>query len=1053
MANHFSSTLHLLKNTFAMLVGRLSVSRKLMLIYLLDLSAVIFITSILIEEKFIAIDFARKEIVGNVYIGSIREVMFDIVDVHESNGNADAAAIRDIVHQAEQANGNNMNTSQLVSALDDHLANLADKALRNAASHQALMAGRKLLAHIGDQSNLILDPDLDSYYTMSLTVLRFPELLDQLMSYDNLTNGGDKTQYLIAQGKLEALLDGIESDYSAAYAGNPAHSLHEQLDATRVPLLATLHQLLRVEANNSEQLGALRVVAMTATQLAWQASASSLDTLLQARVEMLFKRMWQHLGMAASLLALILFLVFYVASQITLPLRRLARVADRVKATNDYTLRADWRSGDEIGQLVSGFNTMLERLDSERVIQQELAAQARASEAQRELIEAIPIPLLVTSIPEHRVLHTNAPASAWVEPGNEDPWGPGMERGARARFFQRLADDGAAHEFEACWNGPKGPAWALLSASLLRYEGHDAVLTTFTPINTIKRLEERLRLWATIFEATSEGIMVLGPDNTILLANAALARATGYRIEEMVGRDTEFLRGTQGAIDAHASFIQLIDQRGSWQGETWLKKKNGEESPQWLALNTVRDDQGVPSHIIALFVDITERMEQEEKIRHLAHHDVLTGLPNRLLFDERLRMSLEQAERHGERVALLFIDLDRFKNINDSLGHHVGDGLLQSVAQRLNEAVRAVDTVCRQGGDEFVVILNAITDVQEVAQMVERRLIPLILKTHNVCDVALHISCSVGIAIYPEDANNMEDLLRNSDAAMYTAKARGRNNFQFFSAEMNRHALDRLNIETHLQQALQNQEFELHVQPIVDCMSGEVVSVEALLRWRQPDLGLIPPAQFIPIAEDNGLIHDIGRWALVEACRLHRYWLDTGLGRIPIAVNVSAVQFRRGDFADMVATVLRESGMPATYLQIELTESFMMTESEGNLAEIHRLKALGIGLSLDDFGTGYSSLSYLNRLPLDKLKIDRSFVSDMIADSADMAITRAISSLGKTLGLRVVAEGVEHAEELKALQEIGCDQAQGYLISPPLPAHEFVTWLHEFRTIQWSCLS
>ena len=1037
-------------NIFAALVGRLSVSRKLLLIYLLDLSAVIFITSILINESFIAIDFARKEIVGNAYIDSVRGSLFTIVDIHDGKGNpAELAHVRESIQKAEREYGANMNTAQLAQGLDVALASLVNTKSTNTASNRALLAGRKLLAHIGDQSNLILDPDLDSYYTMSLTVLRFPELLEQLLNYDNPTIGGDKTQYLIAQGRLSALLDGIDSDYNAAYAGNPTHTLPAQLDPTRGPLLAALHNLLLVEVNHPEQLAAARNEAMEATKAAWHATADNLDVLLHARVEMLFKRMWEHLGMAAALLALILSLVFYVARQIALPLRRLALVADEVQATNDYTLRADWRSGDEIGQLVTGFNTMLEQLDHERLVQQELAAQARASEAQRELIEAIPIPLLVTSVPEHKVLHVNVQASAWVEAGREDPWAIGLDRVSRARFFQRLADESGVHEFEVSWNGPHGPAWALLSAARLHYQGQEAVLTTFAPINTIKNLEARLRLWATIFEATSESILVLGPDNIILLANAALARATGYRIDEIVGRDTEFLRGTHGSTEPQASFIELVQQQGAWQGETWLKKKNGDESPQWLALNTVRDEQGAASHVIALFVDIAERIEQEEKIRHLAHHDALTGLPNRLLFDERLRMSLEQASRHHERVALLFIDLDRFKNINDSLGHHVGDALLQSVAQRLTEVVRAGDTVCRQGGDEFVVILNSIVDAQEVAHIVERRLIPLILKTHNVCDVALHISCSVGIAIYPEDAGNMEDLMRNADAAMYAAKAQGRNNFQFFSAEMNRNALDRLNTENHLQTALNNNEFELHVQPIVDCTSGKVVSVEALLRWRQPDLGLIPPTQFIPIAEENGLIHDIGRWVINEACRLHQYWVDAGLGRLPIAVNVSAVQFRRGDFADLVAAALEECGMPATYLQLELTESVMMTESERNLAEIHRLKALGIGLSLDDFGTGYSSLSYLNRLPLDKIKIDRSFVSDMIADSADMAITRAIVGLGRTLGLRVVAEGVEYIEELRALQGIACAEAQGYLISRPLPAHEFAVWFKEFQSTPW----
>ena len=1037
-------------NIFAALVGRLSVSRKLLLIYLLDLSAVIFITSILINESFIAIDFARKEIVGNAYIDSVRSSLFTIVDVHDGKGTPEELAnVRVSIKKAEQAYGANMNTAQLANELDAALATLADTKSKNTASNHALLAGRKLLAHIGDQSNLILDPDLDSYYTMSLTILRFPELLEQLLNYDNLTIGGEKAQYLIAQGRLSALLDGIDSDYNAAYAGNPSDTLPSKLDPTRGPLLDALHKLLLVEVNQPAQLAAARNEALKATKAAWQATAANLDILLHARVEMLLKRMWEHLGMAAALLVLILSLVFYVARQIAIPLRRLALVADEVQATNDYTLRAVWRSGDEIGHLVTGFNTMLEQLDHERIVQQELAAQARASEAQRELIEAIPIPLLVTSVPEHKVLHVNVQAAAWVEDGREDPWAVGLDRVSRARFFQRLADESGVHEFEVNWNGPSGPSWALLSAARLRYQGQEAVLTTFAPINTIKSLEARLRLWATIFEATSESILVLGPDNVILLANAALARATGYRIDELIGRDTEFLRGTHGATEPQASFIDLIQQQGAWQGETWLKKKNGDESPQWLALNTVRDEQGVPSHIIALFVDIAERIEQEEKIRHLAHHDALTGLPNRLLFDERLKMSLEQASRHHERVALLFIDLDRFKNINDSLGHHVGDALLQSVSQRLSEVVRAGDTVCRQGGDEFVVILNSIEDAQEVAHIVERRLIPLILKTHQVCDVSLHISCSVGIAIYPEDASDAEDLMRNADAAMYVAKAQGRNNFQFFSEEMNRNALDRLNTENHLQTALNDNEFELHAQPIVDCASGKVVSVEALLRWRQPDLGLIPPAQFIPIAEDNGLIHDIGRWVLNEACRLHQYWVDAGLGRLPIAVNVSAVQFRRGDFAELVVAALEEHAMPAAYLQLELTESVMITESDRNLAEIHRLKELGVGLSLDDFGTGYSSLNYLNRLPLDKIKIDRSFISDMIADSADMAITRAIVGLGRTLGLRVVAEGVEYIEELKALQDIVCEEAQGYLISRPLPAHEFVTWFKEFQSTPW----
>jgi diguanylate cyclase (GGDEF)-like protein/PAS domain S-box-containing protein len=903
-----------------------------------------------------------------------------------------------------------------------------------------------LLSKLGDQSNLILDPDLDSYYTMSLAVLRFPELLERLLIYAPVKSDTDKTQYLIEKGRLEALRDAIKSDYSAAYAGNPSQTLPHETDASRIALLKALSELVLADPGDSNRIPVLRAAAIASTHEAWKATATSLDSLLRARVDLLFHRMWLHLGMAASLLSIILFLVFFVARLIALPLRRLAEVANRVQESSDYSLRAEWRSRDEIGQLVSAFNTMLERLNSERLIQQELAAQARAAEAQRELLEAIPIPLLVTTVPDHHILHANAPAEAWVDTEQENPWATGLERGVRARLFQRLADEDTAHEFEVRWNGPQGISWALISANRLQYQGKDAVLTTFSPINAIKRLEARLQLWATIFEATSEGIMVLDRNNTILLANAAMARTTGYRLDELVGREPSFLHAERSEVDYERAFFQNVSVHGAWQGEYWLKKKNGEESPHWLVINTVRDERGELSNTIALFVDIAERKAQEEKIRHLAHHDALTGLPNRLLFNERLKMSLQQADRHVKRVALLFIDLDRFKFINDSLGHHVGDGLLQSIAQRLGEAVRAGDTVSRQGGDEFVVILNSVEDAQEVAHIIERRMVPLILQTHTVCDIALHISCSVGIAIYPDDADSGEILMRNADTAMYAAKSKGRNNFQFFSESMNKAATERLNIEAHLQHALEKREFELHVQPIVDAATGELQSVEALLRWRAPCLGLIPPDRFIPIAEENGKIHEIGQWVLTEACRLHMHWLATNLGVIPIAVNVSVEQFRSGDFVEIVASALVESGMSPSSLHLELTESLMMTESENTLKELQRLKSLGVMLSLDDFGTGYSSLNYLHRFPIDKLKIDRSFVSDIIEDPADLEITRAIIGLGRALNLRVVAEGVEHSEELKILRIAGCDEVQGYLFSRPIQAIAFENWLVNWRT-------
>lgn len=1039
-----------LASKFTSCIGRLSVSRKLLLIYLLDLTAVIFITSILIQEKFINIDFARKELRGNAYIADVREVLFSAVAMHDRRHTAALAPVRGLIAEAEQKYGAGMGTAGLANDLISAINAIpTNDGASDIAILRSFRAGRSLLSRIGDQSNLILDPDLDSYYTMSLTVLRFPELLEQLMTYEPARRDKDKTRSLIDREKLEEIQKAVESDYRLAYAGNASGVLPHKLDHTREHLNTALLKLLQADPNERKKNTVLREAALAATHNAWQATESTLTGLLNDRIRMQFHRMWMHLGMAAALLIVILLMVFYVARQISKPLKRLATVADQIQTTNNYNLRAEWDSGDEIGQLVRVFNNMLEQLDRERLIQQELAAQARAASAQKELLDAIPIPLLLTTIPQHNILHANAPAGAWVDPGQGDPWGTGLERGARARFFQRLADLGVAHEFEAHWNGPQEGSWALLSATRLHYQGQEAVLTAFTPINTIKRMESRLKLWATIFEATSEGIIVFDRNNTIQLANSAIVRATGYHVDELVGHKPDFLYAKCSIDDYERNLVQHVAKHGSYQGEFWLKRENGEEKPYWVVVNTVRDENGEPANTIALYADISERKAQEEKIRHLAHHDPLTGLPNRLLFDERLRISLQQANRHHELVALLYIDLDRFKNINDSLGHHIGDGLLQSVAQRLLESVRVGDTVCRQGGDEFVVILHSVANAQEVANIIEKRLLPLILKPHSICDVTLHTSCSIGISIYPNDADSIEALMRNADAAMYSAKSGGRNNFQFFNEEMNRNAIERLNIENNLQHALKNQEFELHVQPIVDISSGRVVSVEALIRWRQPSLGLIPPAKFIPIAEESGMIHDIGRWALSEACRLHKHWAELGLGSLPIAVNISTVQFRRSNFVTTVKDVLNECGMSASNLQLELTESVMMVENDRTIEDIQQLKTLGVTLALDDFGTGYSSLSYLHRIPLDKLKIDRSFVKDMIDDPADMAITHAIINLGKTLGLRVVAEGVEHIEELKILNELRCEEAQGYLVTKPLPGHAFVSWYKDFISTPW----
>lgn len=1032
-----------MQNYLSRLIGGLSVGRKLALIYFLDLTAVIFVSGILINEKYIAIHFTDKEIAGAHYIAAVSRSLVPLAQGPAAAASAAAAATMSGLDDARSRYG-----AQLGA---DDLARAYSQALAAGAAEQAFEAGRALLTRIGNQSNLILDPDLDSYYTMSLVMLRFPELLGLLREAGQLARRlqsqpdmDGRTRLLLLEGRLDATMHGIASDYEEAYAASKP-ALRERLSASRAALLDAVTVFRAASRSLEGREGTIlerhRIASVQALASAWHDAQDELQRLLALRNAEAYSRMWTHLGTAALLLVVILNVVFFVASQISRPISRLAQVAARVSNSGDYTLRADWRSGDEIGRLVSGFNGMLEQLDHQRMSQQELVARHRAADAQRELVEAIPIPMMVTSIPTHDVLHANQAAQSWLNGCRSDPWKTGMPGPTRARFFQALTDTEAVDQFEVCWRGGQSPSWALVSARCIVYQGQRAVLTTFTPINQMKLMEQRLELWAKVFEASSEGIVIVDPQGRILDVNRAFCRNTGIDLADLLGTNPRALLDERNPARFFADITDATQNLGSWQGEAWLKRKGRAPYPAWLVLNAVHNAQGEVSHYIAISLDISERKKNEQRIAYMAQHDALTGLPNRALCQERLQLSLAQARRTGQKVALLFVDLDRFKNINDSLGHHVGDGLLRSIASRLTAAVREGDTVCRLGGDEFVVILNGVGDVAEIGRIVDQRLVSLVRRPHQVDGAELHISCSVGVAVFPDDGNDIDQLMRHADVAMYQAKNSGRDNLQFFTRELNHKVVRRLQLENDLRHAVERGELLLHYQPRIHAQSGALAGVESLVRWMHPASGLIPPADFIPIAEETGLIIGIGAWIINEACRQHQVWQQQGLGAVPISINLSALQLREPGLCATLAQALLRHAVDPAQIELELTESLLMDNVADTIAVLRDIKALGCAISIDDFGAGYSSLNYLYRFPIDRLKIDRSFIQSMHSAPKNLAVIDAIIGLGHTLGLKVVAEGVEQMADAEQLRAAGCDELQGFHYSRPLPAEQAQQWI------------
>lgn len=564
-----------------------------------------------------------------------------------------------------------------------------------------------------------------------------------------------------------------------------------------------------------------------------------------------------------------------------------------------------------------------------------------------------------------------------------------------------------------------------------------------------KQAEVAIRKLSSAMEKVADSIFITDASGVIEYINSAFEIITGYRREEAMGKTPRVIKSGKHDEQFYQQIWETLLRGEVYRNVFINRRKDGQLYHEAITITPLTDEQGKVTHYIASGKDITENIQTQERLHHLAHHDVLTGLPNRMLFVERLKHALKRAEWRKRAVAVMFLDMDRFKIVNDTLGHEAGDRLLQAMAARLLGCVRDGDTVARFGGDEFAGFLNDVASPEDVAPIVAKFLAalapPFVIDGHE-----LFISGSIGISLYPDDGTDTQTLMKNADTAMYRAKQNGGNTSEFYHAGMNAHALARLNLETGLRRALERQEFVLHYQPQIDLKNGDVVGFEALIRWERAGSGLVSPVEFIPLLEETGLIVAVGEWMLRSACAQHHAWRAAGLPALRVAVNISGRQFDGKDLMQTLQRVMQVVPMPAEFLELEITESILMKNADTDIEALQALSAMGMRFAIDDFGTGYSSLTYLKRFPIDILKIDKAFVRDITTDADDAAIVSAIITMAHSLGIKTVAEGVESREQFELLREQGCDFAQGYYFSPPLPGEEIENLLKEKQTFDFS---
>ena len=613
----------------------------------------------------------------------------------------------------------------------------------------------------------------------------------------------------------------------------------------------------------------------------------------------------------------------------------------------------------------------------------------------------------------------------------------------RKHMLELLQRDGFVRDFRCHIRRNDGQIRLCeVSSRPLPIAGEDCMLTIARDITERHIMQEKLQQAATVFESTAEGVLITDTQQHISAVNRAFSEITGYSETEALGHTPRLLASGQHDSAFYAAMWHQLSAESHWQGEICNRRKNGELYPSWLTISAVRNRDNVITHFVAVFADISSLKHAQARLDYQAHHDPLTGLPNRTLFENRLLAALNNQVENGGQGAVLFLDLDRFKHINDSLGHPVGDLLLKGIAVRLKEQLRDIDTVARLGGDEFIILLPGLHQASDATHLANK-LLGCFSAPFQAGEHEFFISASIGTSLYPKDGSDVATLVKNADAAMYRSKAKGRNRVESYTCDLTAQASERVALEHELRRAIERQELNLLYQPKISLGSGHLVGAEALIRWQHPTLGEVPPEHFIPLAEENGMILQIGDWVLECACRQMQRWNRTHGDFGPLSVNLAGAQLRQPNLLARIEQLLRDYRLEPGCLQLEITENFIMSQAEEALDVLHQLKRLGVQLAIDDFGTGYSSLSYLKRLPLDVLKIDQSFVRGLPDDPHDAAIVRAIIALGRSMQFTVIAEGVENQAQQAFLAAEGCEQIQGYIVSLPLAAEEFAaTFLH-----------